>query len=174
MSLTYKIMSSKLTYDKQFVVSRHFHDFLFCFFYIVIVSSCQSFITGNNYRSDFPFFFRNFFPTVKILVAHFRHMTQDSGNLSLQFIKIRLCICQFFSGLTHFCRRDQVHGIGDFHRIFYTVNSCLYFSDICHTLTPALFEFLCNLHDLLGQLFRQILCLLDFSCDFRMCTCKVT
>ena len=79
--------------------------------------------------------FRNILARRKISMMQVRQMSEYSRYFALQAIKVRLCIRKFFLRMGHFRRRDHIHRVRNLHRIFYTVDTALYLSDICHIIT---------------------------------------
>ena len=65
-------------------------------------------------------------------LMHMWSTQQYVMNCCLKGFKIRLRCSKTFSGLFHFRRRDQIHGICNFHDVLYTLYSRADFSHICH------------------------------------------
>ena len=83
-------MSAKLTDYEQLMLSRFLQDLILHLDNVVVVSSCKSFIRSNDNGTYLSFLFWNLFPHIKIPVLDLRNMPQDSGNLSLKSVKVRL------------------------------------------------------------------------------------
>ena len=62
-------------------------------------------------------------------------MAEDTGDLSLQGIEIRLCVRQLLLCMSQLGRRDHIHRVGDLHRVLHAVDPALYLSDIRHFIT---------------------------------------
>ena len=84
------IVSAKLTDYEQLMLSRFLQDLILHLDNVVVVSSCKSFIRSNDNGTYLSFLFWNLFPHIKIPVLDLRNMPQDSGNLSLKSVKVRL------------------------------------------------------------------------------------
>ncbi len=114
------IMSSKLTYDEQFMVSRFLQDLILYLDNVVVVSSCKSFIRSNDNGSYLSFSLLESLPTSK-----YRCSIQEYASgfwKSLPEVRKSTALnLSAFSCLSHLGRRDHIHGVRDLHRIFYAV-----------------------------------------------------
>ena len=89
-----KILSSQLSHDIQTVFITFFHPFMGKFQYIVVISTCQTLITCNDYQATDTVLFFDLFSGVKIRMLCIPHMAQDTPDQALKGVKIRFCIFQ--------------------------------------------------------------------------------
>ena len=89
-------MSSEFSDNEQLMLSRLRQDFFFQLYNVMVVSSGETLIRRDHDRSDLSFFCRDLFSLIEITVMQFRHMTENTADLTLKCIEIRLCICQLF------------------------------------------------------------------------------
>ena len=136
--LTSKILSSQFSNNEQLCpLVLVIQKFLGKLQYIVVISTSQALITGNNQKSHFFLMVQFFlFFLLEIHMADIRQMTQQTCHHRLKGVEIRLRIFQILLSLSHLGRGDHVHGIGDFSRILDTFDPVLDLSQSCHTTSP--------------------------------------
>ena len=81
--------------------------------HIMVVSACQSLITGNDNQPLYPVLLLDFLPGIEVKMLYIRHMAQDTAYQILKAIEVRLCFLQKFLALLKLGGGNQVHGIGN-------------------------------------------------------------
>ena len=92
-------MTPQLSHNEQLMDTRFCQDLLFQFFDIMVIRTGKAFICRDYDRGDLPLVLWHLLPPVKILMFQFGKVAQDSRNLALQCVKVRLCILKLFLGL---------------------------------------------------------------------------
>ena len=99
----------------------------------MVIGTAHALVRSDDDIANLAVFRLDLFPAVKIThVDVIRRTGQNASHCINQLVEIGLCCCQILLRLFQLGRRDQIHGVGDFHDIIDAFNPIPDFTHIAH------------------------------------------